>query len=645
MKKLRKISALVLSLIIMLTLFTSAVNADESIPEEISSIITSIAENEGGSQEESSELENSQEESSESASQQDENSQVENSELESSQEESSESENSQENVTPLDLGNPYISAYIGEDGLLYYTIEAEYTRRYNSISTFAFVPGDIVQISNYYMTGYFYNGLTLGGNNFTGNVIVMTAMNADGTSFAYCIEPHVYDPQNVHSNVNTTDSWNALSITQQTLIGYILLASHDTVQAEIWGSGGSNNSPAYMAAQALIWEICAAPAHSGPWVDVSSLSSPTLLDQTYAGNQVVHFLNNNGVMFAYNALKDKVLSMARLPSFTTPLSGTAPLHTMSGNTLVLTDTNNVIQHYTFVNTADFTFSVSGNQLTITKVNPSANINNALIQVANNYNPVNNSNTLGNGSVIYAYRPNMQARTFGVGDPVNAFFRLRSLTEGQVRITKTDVVTGALLPTAVYGVYRTSDDMLMDTLTTNGVGQALSIDMLPGNYYVQEITPPVGYQLDTTQHHLIIVANTITDVSVTDEIITGRITLVKTNIAGNRTLSGAVYGIYRASDNSLIETITSNSNGAIQSSLLPYEPLGYYLQEITPPPRYLVDPTQYPFMINTHLSITPHVVADQHIVGRMVLGNVTQTPTRSVRTGVSTVPYTGVDEHE
>lgn len=107
----------------------------------------------------------------------------------------------------------------------------------------------------------------------------------------------------------------------------------------------------------------------------------------------------------------------------------------------------------------------------------------------------------------------------------------------VTINKTDAETGAVaqgdatLQGAVYGLYNGED--LVETLTTNADGQTTSKEYVCGdNWTVREITPPEGYQLDTTVYPVgaepgnFTVASNPIDVQVTDQVIKGKVAVVK-----------------------------------------------------------------------------------------------------------------------
>ena len=165
-------------------------------------------------------------------------------------------------------------------------------------------------------------------------------------------------------------------------------------------------------------------------------------------------------------------------------------------------------------------------------------------------------------------------------------------EGDIKLIKKDVDTEALLAGAVFGVYRTSDDVKVDELTTNTDGEAFSISLPVGAYYLQEITAPVDYKLSTAKYDVVVATNETETVTATNEKdITpptpdpedGQILLIKKDADTDAPLAGAVFRMYRSADHVKVDELTTDANGEAYSVFLPVG--AYYLQEITAPDGY------------------------------------------------------------
>ena len=69
---------------------------------------------------------------------------------------------------------------------------------------------------------------------------------------------------------------------------------------------------------------------------------------------------------------------------------------------------------------------------------------------------------------------------------------------QLAFQKTDVETDKPLADAVFGIYSDADcTQLIDKVTTNQEGYAVSTKVAKGTYYIKELVAPTGYSLNTT----------------------------------------------------------------------------------------------------------------------------------------------------
>ncbi len=194
-------------------------------------------------------------------------------------------------------------------------------------------------------------------------------------------------------------------------------------------------------------------------------------------------------------------------------------------------------------------------------------------------------------------------------------------KGAVELYKTDVESGKVLANAVYGIYF-HDGTEVGRLTTDIRGYAKS-DLLPyGNYYLQEITAPNGYVLDTTQYPFTIGADgQVITINATDktqmgviqgtklgEVLTGsdfratEIGLMYAPVYEEQGLPNAVYEIFAKTDittpegtikytaGQLVDNVTTNAQGKFTSKEL-Y--LGTYtLKEKQAPEGFVLDTTEY-----------------------------------------------------
>ena len=165
-----------------------------------------------------------------------------------------------------------------------------------------------------------------------------------------------------------------------------------------------------------------------------------------------------------------------------------------GETITLTDTNNVLSNYS-VSVSGADYSIDGNKLII-KPTRSGSIDLTLTKNM----PYSSSYKLFVGDGIQ----NMMVP--GTTDPVIAKIRVNSYTsfvEGNKKDSETGNAQGqATLKGAEYGVYETSTGRLVTTVVTDENGYFKSNAVLSWNdYYLQEIKPSEGYELDTTRYNV------------------------------------------------------------------------------------------------------------------------------------------------
>lgn len=167
-----------------------------------------------------------------------------------------------------------------------------------------------------------------------------------------------------------------------------------------------------------------------------------------------------------------------------------------------------------------------------------------------------------------------------------------LSTGEIKVTKRSS-DGILLKGAVFELLSSSGSVLA-TKTTGSDGVVLFADLTPGTYTIREKSAPEGYALSASSSSgVTVAAGTTTHVSFTNERITGRIRVVKTDSLTGKPLAGAVFSVTRlsgpASDNAadigrVVATITTNAQGIAETGLLPWGK--YSVTETGVPSGYL-----------------------------------------------------------
>lgn len=182
------------------------------------------------------------------------------------------------------------------------------------------------------------------------------------------------------------------------------------------------------------------------------------------------------------------------------------------------------------------------------------------------------------------------------------------TKGSIAINKYDADDETTkLAGAVFTVYNSSGTSV-GTITTNSNGYGKLSNLSVGKYTVRETTAPSGYDLgDFLKTVTISAGNSSNDfvfkVPNGQTRVSGNIILFKYDTGKSKSLTGAVFNIYSATDfdstdldnNTVIDTITIGENGYGKNT----EPLdlgSYYAVEVVAPEGYELDQTPHPFTI-------------------------------------------------
>ena len=164
--------------------------------------------------------------------------------------------------------------------------------------------------------------------------------------------------------------------------------------------------------------------------------------------------------------------------------------------------------------------------------------------------------------------------------------------GSVAVTKTDAVTGAVLAGAVFELLDTAGNVLQ-TKTTDASGIAAFANLQPGIYRVREKAAPEGYSVSVTDMQSVTVtAGTVSTVTFTNDTMTTKIRIVKTDQLTKQPLSGVEFTITRLSApagrtgiGEVVAVITTDENGADETGWLDW---GRYRVEETKVPEHFVD---------------------------------------------------------
>ena len=341
------------------------------------------------------------------------------------------------------------------------------------------------------------------------------------------------------------------SDTQQRQLNLVLYFGHKTDHSSAPSDDAKNQ---YIATQALVWIVEA-----------------DLLETQFADSAAQRMCSvapNADASFAYyHLVKNQVLTSYHhtVPSFTDKRESKAQTLTLEWNNSknryekTVTDSNNVLGDFN-IDIPGVSQSVSGNKVTFYTSNV---INTAK---TGTFTSSNGSVEI-TGNCLYWNVPDPKFQEFvstvPTGDPVRAYIKVKTEAMGQCHLLKIDQATGVPLKGAVYGIY--SDKVctdLIEKITTDKDGIALSSSMPAGTYYLKELVAPNKYTVSDKIHTVKIDAGKTTIVEAVDKEQLGSITIYKegetlsnwngTNfIYENKKLPGATFkltaaeAIYRA----------------------------------------------------------------------------------------------------
>lgn len=308
----------------------------------------------------------------------------------------------------------------------------------------------------------------------------------------------------------------------------------------------------YYATQLLIWETVAGERDSD-FNHITPVGCNAILDKIGAEHPM-----KSRIMSHYNNIVAGVKTHTTTPSFCskTPSGGGTRELKWDGSqyTATFTDTNNILQRFSFSADNGYTCRVTGNTLTVSgTAAPKGTVTVTGVK-----------NTAGRKGIIVwgdgIVKPGVGQQDLAtyaatVKDPVTAFLRLRVST-GNIKIVKTSEdgrVDGITFRIKGNGVDKT-------VKTANG-GSITADNLAPGEYTVTEETPE-EYAEREAQHITVTSGQTAT-VSFNNTLKKFKLTVIKADAEqgaaqGNASLAGAEYGIYKG--NQLIDTYTTDSDG-------------------------------------------------------------------------------------
>lgn len=155
--------------------------------------------------------------------------------------------------------------------------------------------------------------------------------------------------------------------------------------------------------------------------------------------------------------------------------------------------------------------------------------------------------------------------------------------------------------------------VVQTLTTNNEGIAVSEELKPGKYFYKEVEAPAGYIVDKTEYPFEITnSGEIESVKVVNYLAEGKLQITKYDNTG-KTLANVKFDILDENKN-VVETIVTDANGVAISKELP---LGtYYYKETEAPDNVIMDAEEHPFVLTDNGQVIKKTVVNELKQGKL-----------------------------
>lgn len=352
-------------------------------------------------------------------------------------------------------------------------------------------------------------------------------------AFVYCVEPGIhidstakyYGINDISNSKLTKEQYEKIKLISYYGYGYQNANINHT--DKIW----------YAVTQGLIWEV-------------ESNNHEIYFTNYLQGPKVDKFSNE------YQEINNLISSHYTKPSFANIIKDMN-----LGETITLTDSNNVLN--------SFNISTSNNNISINKQGNNLQIialkeGNTTITLTKEFKYYNTN------PLIYTAQNSQTLFKVGNLESINTTFNI-NITGNKVIINKVDndtkkfeTISDATLIGAVYGLYNNNNNLLEKlTINSKGISESTNILKLNETYYLKEITPSKGYELDEEKHYFTVNSKE-TFITLKEKIIKRIVNIYKsTNELTNLPSTpeeGIIFNIYRKSTNTLYDTIITDNKG-------------------------------------------------------------------------------------
>lgn len=188
-------------------------------------------------------------------------------------------------------------------------------------------------------------------------------------------------------------------------------------------------------------------------------------------------------------------------------------------------------------------------------------------------------------------------------------------QGQIRVVKIDKDNNEIrIPNVVFNVMDL-DGNIVEQLTTNENGEAISKELdIDKEYVVQEVKTLENYKLEETPQEILLKENQISDIVFENEKKKGKIQIIKVDKDDNTIRIPNVVFQIKDEKNNIVDTIKTDKNGEAISKKLPIDQK-YTILEISTGKEYVLNAE------TITVTLTEDEITDVHFENEKIKGNV------------------------
>lgn len=188
-------------------------------------------------------------------------------------------------------------------------------------------------------------------------------------------------------------------------------------------------------------------------------------------------------------------------------------------------------------------------------------------------------------------------------------------QGQIRVVKIDKDNNEIrIPNVVFYVMDL-DGNIVEQLTTNENGEAISKELdIDKEYVVQEVKTLENYKLEETPQKILLKENQISDIVFENEKKKGKIQIIKVDKDDNTIRIPNVVFQIKDEKNNIVDTIKTDKNGETISKKLPIDQK-YTILEISTGKEYVLNAE------TITVTLTEDEITDVHFENEKIKGNV------------------------